>query len=61
VQVELDFDLWRSSKEDREVETTVNGKAGLSNRYGQYFEGWRTLDEKPIPREDDSPAETSAS
>jgi hypothetical protein len=35
---------------NHEAEETANGKVGTPNPYGCCVCGWKTLDEKPIPR-----------
>jgi hypothetical protein len=31
------------------AEETANGKVGLPNQYGRHLDGFKTLDEQPIP------------
>jgi hypothetical protein len=40
-------------KKNHEAEEKANGKVGSFKKYGRYFSGSTTLNEQPIPEEDD--------
>ena len=46
-------------RENRKAEARANGKAGALNRYGRYSDRPNTLNEPPIPEEDEPKTVTS--